>query len=452
MRSDEGAGLAGAGAGRSRVRIEPAARVDGHIGVPGDKSISHRALLIGGISDGPTRVSHWGRSGDTTSTLEAVRALGVRIDEQDVDTLVVHGAGLRGLQAPGAPIDCGNAGTLARLLTGILAFQTGSFDLAGDESLSRRPMGRVVEPLSLMGASVVSPGGGLPLVVEGAALTGIEYTLPVASAQVKSAILLAGLGARSRTTVHEPAPTRDHTELMLAAAGANVSRRRGTVTIEPVASLSLPEVFVPGDISSAAPFLAAAALLPGSTLTVHDIGLNPLRTGFLDVLERMGARVGYSNRRTVAGEAIGDVEVTGGELTATNVAGPEVPRLIDELPLVALLAGMAHGTTRVTGAEELRAKETDRIETVTTALRAIGMHIESTRDGFTVRGVPARPRGGTVDAAGDHRIAMLGAIAGTVSQEGVRLEDADCAAISFPGFYDLLAGVAQAGEVGAPTE
>jgi 3-phosphoshikimate 1-carboxyvinyltransferase len=434
------------------VRIEPAARVDGHIGVPGDKSISHRALLIGAIAEGETRVLHWGRSGDTTSTLEAVRALGVQVDEEDVDTLVVHGVGLRGLKPPDRPIDCGNAGTLARLITGILAFQRGSFDLVGDESLSRRPMGRVVEPLARMGANIVSPGGGLPLVVQGGHLSGIEYTLPVASAQVKSAILLAGLAAYGRTTVHEPEATRDHTELMLAAAGARLTRRLGAVTVEQSALLSLPEVFVPGDISSAAPFLAAAALLPGSTLTVHDVGLNPLRTGFLDVLERMGARVGYSNRRTVAGEAIGDVEVTGGDLVATNVAGPDVPRLVDELPLVALVAGMAHGTTRVTGAEELRAKETDRIETVTSALRAIGIHIESTPDGFVVRGVPARPRGGTIDAAGDHRIAMLGAIAGTVSQEGVRVEGADCASVSFPGFYDLLAGVAQAGEVGAATE
>jgi 3-phosphoshikimate 1-carboxyvinyltransferase len=434
------------------MRIEPAARVDGHIGVPGDKSISHRALLIGAIAEGETRVSHWGRSGDTSSTLEAVRALGVRVDEEDVDTLLVHGAGLHGLRPPNRPIDCGNAGTLARLLAGILSFQRGGFDLRGDESLSRRPMGRVAEPLERMGAKVVSPGGGLPLQVEGAQLTGIEYTLPVASAQVKSAILLAGLGALGSTTVNEPAPTRDHTELMLAAAGARLVRRPGSVTIEPAEVLRLAEVFVPGDISSAAPFLAAAALLPGSTLTVHDVGLNPLRTGFLDVLERMGARVGLANRRTVGGEAIGDVEVTGGELVATSVAGLEVPRLVDELPLVALLAGMAHGTTRVTGAEELRAKESDRIETVTTALRTIGIHIEATPDGFVVRGVPARPRGGTIDAAGDHRIAMLGAVAGVVSQEGVRLEDAGCAAISFPGFYDLLAGVAQAGEVGAPAD
>jgi len=430
------------------MKIEPAARIDGHIAVPGDKSVSHRALLIGALTEGETRVSNWGRSGDTESTLGVVRALGVQVNEEDVDTLVVSGVGLRGLRPPEAPLDCGNAGTLVRLVAGILAFQDGRFELIGDESLSRRPMGRIVDPLTEMGASIDSNEGCLPLAVEGGALTGIEYTLPVASAQVKSAIVLAGLGAQGKTTVHEPQATRDHTELMLAAAGARITRRQGSVTVEPGGTLSLPEVFVPGDVSSAAPFLAAAALLPGSTLTVHDIGLNPLRTGFLDVLERMGARVGFLNRRNIAGEAIGDVEVTGGELVATTIGAAEVPRLVDELPLVALLAGMAHGVTTVTGAEELRAKESDRIDTVTTALRAIGIHIEARPDGFVVRGVPARPRGGSIDAGGDHRIAMLGAVAGTVSQDGVRLAGAESASVSFPGFYDLLADLVRTNEIG----
>jgi len=245
------------------MKVEPAARVDGHLAVPGDKSISHRALLIGAICEGQTRVSHWGRSGDTASTLAAVRALGVRVDEEDDETLVVHGAGLRGLAAPDNPIDCGNAGTLARLITGLLAFQDGRFELHGDESLSRRPMGRIAEPLSGMGASIETTDGSLPIVIEGSRLEGVDYTLPVASAQVKSAILLAGLGAEGRTTVIEPVPTRDHTELMLEAAGARVSRRPGSVSIEQAERLSLPEVLVPGDISSAAPFLIAAALLPG---------------------------------------------------------------------------------------------------------------------------------------------------------------------------------------------
>ena len=309
-------------------------------------------------------------------------------------------------------------------------------------------MRRVAEPLSLMGASVAATDGGLPLVVEGRQLSGIDYTLPVASAQVKSAIVLAGLGAEGRTVVHEPSPTRDHTELMLAAAGARVTRRPGAVTIEPDGALRLPEVLVPGDISSAAAFLVAAALLPGSTVTVHDLGLNPLRTGILDVLERMGARVGVLNRRVVAGEAIGDVEVGHGELVATSIGAAEVPRLVDELPLIALLASMAHGTTTVSGAAELRAKESDRVDAVVSALRAIGSHAEARPDGFVIRGVPARPRGGTIDSLGDHRIAMLAAVAGVVSREGVRIMGPECAEISFPGFYETSANLTLTGEIG----
>ena len=426
------------------MRVEPIARIDGHIAVPGDKSVSHRALLIGALCDGEVRVRQWGRSGDTESTLAAVRALGVLVDEEDVDTLLVHGAGLGGLRAPEGPIDCGNAGTLARLITGILAFQEGRFELVGDASLSSRPMARVTEPLRRMGASVSDTDGHLPLVIEGGELKGIEYELPVASAQVKSAILLAGIGARGKTTVVEPTPTRDHTELMLEAAGVKVRRKGHAVGVERATSLHLEEVLVPGDISSAAPFLVAAALLPGSSLTVHDVGINPRRAGLLDVLERMGVRVGVLNKRRIAGELVGDIEVTGThELVPTWVGAEEVPRLVDELPLVALLGAFAHGQTRVSGAEELRTKESDRVETVTAALHAIGVRIEPLDDGFVVRGTPARPRGGTVDAAGDHRIAMLGAVAGIVSREGVRLEGAESISISFPGFFDLLASVAQ---------
>jgi len=428
------------------MKVEPVARLDGHIAVPGDKSISHRALLIGSLCETEVLVRQWGRSGDTESTLAAVRTLGVDVDEQDVDTLVVRGRGLRGLvPVSDTNVYCGNAGTLARLLTGILAFQEGGkYVLTGDESLSRRPMSRVTEPLVQMGAAVSDTGGCLPLTIAGRRLEGIEYELPVASAQVKSALLLAGLGARGRTTVIEPTPTRDHTELMLEAAGATVRRKGRAISVESTEHLRLDQVLVPGDISSAAPFLVAAALLPGSSLTVHDLGLNPRRAGLLDVLQRMGVRVGIANKRRVAGELVGDVEVTGThELVATRVDGPEVPALVDELPLVALLGAFAHGETVVSGAEELRAKESDRIDTVTNALRSIGVRIEPRPDGFVVRGTPARPRGGTIDAAGDHRIAMLGAVAGAVSREGVRLEGADSAGISFPGFFDLLASVSQ---------
>jgi 3-phosphoshikimate 1-carboxyvinyltransferase len=428
------------------MKVEPAARIDGHIGVPGDKSISHRALLIGALSEGETLVRRWGRSGDTESTLGVLRTLGVEVDEQDVDTLVVHGVGLRGLTGPDAPLDCGNAGTLARLVSGILAFQPGRFELVGDESLSRRPMERVVEPLSRMGASIEAEDGHLPMTVEGRELHGIEFQPTVASAQVKSAILLAGLGASGRTTVKEPTPSRDHTELMLAAAGANLTRTPASVTIVAPERLTLSEVRVPGDISSAAPFLVAAALVPGSTLTVHDLGLNPRRAGLLAVLERMGARIGSHNKRRIAGELVGDVEITAQPLVATRITAAEIPSLIDELPLIALLGAFAHGTTKVSGAGELRAKESDRIETVSSALRAIGVggtRVRTYADGFSIRGVPSRPRGGTIDAAGDHRIAMLGAVAGAVSREGVAIVGAESAAISFPGFYDLLESVIQ---------
>ncbi len=424
------------------MRVEPAAALVGHVGVPGDKSISHRAVLLGALGEGETRVRGFGRSGDTQATVEAVRALGVEVEDVAADELVVHGVGLRGLR-PGR-VDCANAGTLMRLLAGIAAGQEGTFELTGDESLSARPMERVAEPLRRMGAEVETTDGHAPLRVTGsAALRGIDYRLPVASAQVKSAVLLAGLNADGPTTVVEPAPSRDHTELMLEAAGARLRRRAGSVTVEPAGALRLGEVLVPGDFSSAAPLLVAAALVPGSDLTVHDVGLNPRRAALLEVLERMGARVSVFNRRRFGREPIGDVQVQAGELVATQVESAEVPALVDELPLVALLASHARGETVVSGAAELRVKESDRIEAVTDALRAVGAHIRSREDGWTVRGVPARLRGGRIDSRGDHRIAMLGAVAGLASREGVEIEGAEAVAVSFPGFYELLEAVVQ---------
>ena len=426
------------------TRVEPAGALVGHIAVPGDKSISHRALLIGALCETPTHVRGFGRSGDTESTLRAVRTLGVEVDEHDADELTVHGVGLRGLRPRPDPIDCSNAGTLIRLLTGILAGQRGRFELTGDESLRARPMDRVAEPLIRMGARITTTNGMPPLQIDGAdTLRAIDYTLPVASAQVKSAILLAAINARGTTTVVEPAPTRDHTELMLEAAGARVRRRPASVSIDHTDRLDLGDVAIPGDFSAAAPFLVAATLLAGSDLTVHDIGLNPRRTGFLDVLERMGARISVFNRRKAAGEWLGDVNVRSAELVGTEIAAHEVPLLVDELPLFALAAAFARGESRVHGAGELRVKETDRIETVTTALRSLGVRIRARDDGFDVRGVPARPTGGRMSSDGDHRVAMLGAIAGLVSRDGVEVGGADAVAISFPGFFDLLESVSR---------
>jgi 3-phosphoshikimate 1-carboxyvinyltransferase len=421
------------------TRFDPAASLEGHFAVPGDKSISHRSLLFGAISEGDTTVRGFGRSEDTLSTLGAVRAMGVEVDD-DGDTLVVHGVGLRGLR--GAEIDCGNAGTLARLIVGLLAFQDGqTFTLTGDASLSSRPMGRVADPLAQMGAQIVTTEGHLPLTVTGGPLQPIDYELPVASAQVKSAVLLAGLGASGRTTVIEPVPTRDHTELMLREAGVQVTSRPQSVSIDPPGRLSLGSVDVPGDFSSAAPFIVAATIVPESRITIHDVNLNPRRTGLLDVLERMGARIGILARRKVGQEQVGDIEVRSAELTATTIHSEEVPLMIDELPLFALLAAVARGESWVYGAGELRHKESDRIDALVDALRAIGARARGEDDGFVVTGVPTRPRGGVVESRGDHRIAMLGAVAGLASREGVDVQGFESVSVSFPGFHDLVEAI-----------
>ncbi|HEV7132374.1 MAG TPA: 3-phosphoshikimate 1-carboxyvinyltransferase [Gaiellaceae bacterium] len=424
------------------MKVEPAAAVVGHVVVPGDKSISHRAVLLGALAEGETHVQGFGRSEDTMATVRAMRALGVEIEELGDEELRVHGVGLRGLRALDAPVDCANAGTLLRLLTGIVAGQHGRFELTGDDSLRTRPMERIAEPLRRMGASIETDDGHAPVVVEGSdALKGIDYALPVASAQVKSAVLLAGLNADRETTVVEPKPTRDHTELMLEAAGVPVRRRPGSVTVSAAGSLRLGELVVPGDFSSAAPLFVAAALVPGSDVTVHELGLNQRRTGLLDVLERMGARVSIYNRRRAGREPVGDVQVQHAELIATEITPEEVPLLVDELPLVALLGSHARGETVIRGAAELRVKESDRIEAVTDLLRTCGAKIHSTEDGWRIVGVPRRLKGGRVEARGDHRIAMLGAIAGLASRNGVEIEGAESVAVSFPGFFDLLDSV-----------
>jgi 3-phosphoshikimate 1-carboxyvinyltransferase len=294
-----------------------------------------------------------------------------------------------------------------------------------------------------MGARVESEDGKPPLVIQGGGLRGIRYEPPVASAQVKSCVLLAGLYAQGRTTVVEPLPTRDHTELMLDAAGVKVTRQQRRVSVGPAEALRLGEVVVPGDFSAAAPFVVAATLLPGSEVTIHDVGLNPRRIGLLEVLARMGARITIFHRHRSGGEPVGDLEVRSAELTATAVTASEVPLLVDELPLFALAGACARGESTVWGAEELRVKETDRIETVTNSLRALGVRVTPRDDGFWVRGVPTRPKGGRMASRGDHRIAMLGAVAGLVSRNGVDVEDAEAVAVSFPGFFELLDSVTQ---------
>jgi len=423
------------------MRVEPAAAVRGAIAVPGVKGISQRAVLLGAVADGASRIRGFGRAADTESAIDVARALGARVDE-DGDEVVVHGVGLRGLQAPAAPIDCGNAGTVLRLVSGLLAGQNGTFELVGDESLSARPHERVAEPLRQMGAVVETTDGHAPVRITGARLRPVRYQLPVASAQVKSAILLAGLLAETGpTVVVEPVPTRDHTERLLSGLGVRVGRGPREVSVWPVDRLSPLELEIPGEFSSAAPFIVAAVLLAESELVVQGVNVNSTRTGLLDVLERMGARVTIFNRRAVGGEPVADLEVRSAPLVAATVDREQVPSLVDELPLLALVAAFARGTTDVRGAEELRHKETDRIAAVVEELRRLGVRAEARPDGFRVAGVPSRPRGGRLDARGDHRMAMLGAIAGLVSRDGVEVEGAESVAISFPGFFDLLESI-----------
>ncbi len=423
--------------------VAPVTSLRGDIRVPGDKSISHRALLLGALADGVSEIRGLGRSADTMSTADAVRALGATVElDLDSDLIRVTGVGLRGLTPPDGPVDCGNAGTLMRLISGILAGQSGRFELIGDESLSSRPQERIALPLREMGAQIETTDGHAPLTITGGPLQPIRYELPVASAQVKSAILLAGLFAEEGPTiVVEPEATRDHTERMLRAAGVRVSKVGNEISVWPAQSLKPFSIDVPGDFSSAAPFLLAASLVPGSELRLHGVDVNPTRIGFLNVLERMGARISLYNRTVVGGEPVADIEVVASELVATQIDASEVPLLVDELPLFAMAAAVARGTSSVRGAEELRAKETDRIDTVVQALRPMGVRITEFPDGFKVLGVPARLRGGVVRSAGDHRIAMLGAIAGLYSKEGVRIEDAEAVGVSFPGFFSLLDSV-----------
>jgi 3-phosphoshikimate 1-carboxyvinyltransferase len=430
---------------RPPVRVEPAVSLRGDLEVPGDKSISHRALLLGAVADGVSEIAGFGASEDTLATAAAMRALGAGVDV-DGDRVRVGGVGLRGLRPPadGARIDCGNAGTLMRLLPGLLAGQEGRFELVGDDSLSRRPMERVADPLTRMGARVETTEGHAPVFVEGGSLRPLRYELPVASAQVKSCVLLAGLYADDGpTVVVEPAATRDHTERLLETAGARIGRKARQPSVWPASRLRPLRLEVPGDFSTAAPFILAATLLAGSELRVHGVGINPTRTGFLSVLQRMGARVSLFHRGAAGGEPVADLEIEAAELVATEIGPDEVPALVDELHLFALAAGMARGESVVTGAEELRVKESDRIESVKEALRPLGIRIETRHDGFRVRGVPTRPKGGgLVKTGGDHRIAMLAAVAGLVSREGVEIEGAESVAVSFPDFFAALDSLA----------
>jgi 3-phosphoshikimate 1-carboxyvinyltransferase len=424
------------------MRFEPARSLSGRLRVPPDKSISHRAMLIGAMASEPVRIERYLHAADTSSTLEAIRALGSLVEVRG-EEVVVRGTGLREAREPDGPIDVGNAGTLLRLLPGWLAAQDGrSFTLDGDDSIRRRPVDRIAEPLRLMGAELEARNGRLPpLTVRGARLRAISYEMAVASAQVKSCVLLAALAADGATTVGEPARSRDHTERMLLRAGVGIHRNGRHVTVVNADELLLHSVRVPGDVSSAAFLVAAGVLVPGSRLLLEDVGVNWTRTGFLRILRRMqGIVLGDLEDETgelEASEPVSDLDVAHGALEGTVVEAEEVPLAIDELPLVALLGCFAEGETIVRGAGELRVKESDRISGVVDGLRGLGAEIEATGDGFAVRGTDGL-RGGTIDARGDHRLAMLGAVAGLASAEGVEVLGMEAAAVSYPGFVEDL--------------
>jgi 3-phosphoshikimate 1-carboxyvinyltransferase len=424
-------------------RFEPSSGLAGELRAPADKSISHRAALLGAMASEPVRIENYLHAADTTSTLEAVRALGALAEIRDGEA-TIRGTGLREAREPDGPIDVGNAGTLMRLLPGWLATQEGrSFTLDGDESIRRRPVDRIALPLRQMGAELDARDGRFPpLTVRGARLRAISCELPVASAQVKSCVLLAALAADGATTVGEPERSRDHTERMLLRAGVNIHRNGRHVTVVNADELILDRVCVPGDPSSAAFLVAAGVLVPDSRLLLRDVGVNWTRTGFLRIVRRMrGIVLGDLEPETgelSAEEPVSDLDVAHGALEATEVEADEVPLAIDELPLVALLGCYAEGETIVRGAQELRVKESDRIAGVVEGLRGLGADIEATDDGFAVRGTGGL-RGGSIDAQGDHRMAMMGAVAGLASREGVEVVGIEAAAVSYPGFVDDLA-------------
>ncbi len=424
--------------------FRPGAPLRGTLTPPPDKSLSHRAALLGAISAEPVHVTNYLDAADTRSSLDAVQALGALVDRRE-DGLMIRGPGLRAA-TPGAAIDVGNAGTLLRLLPGWLAGQPeGSWTLDGDASIRRRPVDRVARPLAEMGAELDARNGRFaPLRIEGRPLHGIEYELPVASAQVKSCLLIAGLLADGTTTVVEPEPSRDHTERLLTRAGAGIERAADRVTVTCQDELLLDAIHVPGDPSSAAFHAAAAVLVPGSRLVIAGMAANWTRVGFFRILQRMGAvLIGELEERESAsadGEPLCELDVAHGPLLGTRVTAAEVPLAIDELPLVALLGCFAEGETVVEGAAELRLKESDRIATVVDGLRGLGADIEATADGFAVRGGGGL-RGGVLHAHGDHRLAMLGAVAGLASRDGVEVVGIEAAAVSYPGFTADLAAL-----------
>lgn len=422
--------------GALRWTVPPARGFEGEVRVPGDKSISHRVVMLGAIANGTTGVSGFLEAEDTRATVHAVRALGITVESDGAGGLRIHGRGREGLSGPAAPLDLGNSGTGLRLLAGLLAGQSFDSTLVGDASLSRRPMRRIAEPLSRMGARVeTAPEGTPPVAISGGReLAGIEHRLEVPSAQVKSCLLLAGLYAHGRTAIEETAPTRDHTERMLAGFGYEVERGPGMAAVTGGGELAARNVSVPGDLSSAAFFLVGACIAPCGRVRIPNVGLNPTRDGVLRILERMGANVMLANRRDSGGEPVADLEVAATRLRGVEIDGDLVALGIDEIPVLLLAAARADGTTVVRGAGELRVKETDRLAAMEEGLRRLGVRVETRPDGMVVHGSTTPFRPARVDSRGDHRIAMTFALAGLRADGPVEIEDCENVATSFPGF------------------
>lgn len=417
--------------------------INNEIQIPGDKSISHRAIMLGSLASGKTKISNFLVAEDCLCTIDAFRSFGVVI-EQDKTDVIIHGNGVSALQESTTPLYFGNSGTTARLMIGLLAGLPLYTSIYGDPYLTKRPMDRVVTPLKSMGANIHGRDNGnlLPLSISGGALSGIHYPMPVKSAQVKSAILLAGLFAKGKTTVVEQTKTRDHTEKMLSAFGADITVNNKEINVTNKHPLKAIDLFVPGDISSAAFFLVAAAIVPESQLTLKNIGLNETRTGIIDVMREMGANIEIQNETIVGGEKLGDIIVKHQQLKGITISGEIIPRLIDEIPVIALLATQATGKTIIKDAEELRVKETDRIEAVVDVLTRLGASIESTTDGMIINGNTALT-GGNVSGYNDHRIAMMIAIASLIAKDTVCLDDSSSIAVSYPSFFNELDRIVQ---------
>ncbi|MBN1383532.1 MAG: 3-phosphoshikimate 1-carboxyvinyltransferase [Elusimicrobia bacterium] len=409
--------------------------IAGEIEVVPDKSISHRALMISSVSDGTSRIKNFLRADDCISTMNCLRNLGVDIHDKD-DEIIVRGSNLE-LKGPQKVLDAGNSGTTVRLLSGILAGQKFATKITGDESLSKRPMKRITAPLEKMGAQIKSNNGYLPIEVKGGRLKPVDYNSEISSAQVKSCVLFAGLYANGITSFTEPCKSRDHTERMLKNFGAEVSVVKNRVSVKGIAKLHSSDIYIPGDISAAAFFMVAAVINRNSELRIKNVGINPTRTGIIDVLKRMGAKISIEHKKEIAGEPLADIIIEFSDLKSTEINKNEIPLLIDEIPVIAVAATQAHGTTKISGAGELRVKETDRLKAVSSELKKMGADIEEFEDGLAIKG-PVKLKGAKVDSFNDHRMAMSLAVASLIAEGDAEILNKECVNISFPSFFETM--------------